>query len=162
MAACATSKTLMLAVGVLANEADMRARCASNTIIGKLRIQSNEHDVDTLPQVAVRRRGIRASRYDSSTLVARVVDACVETRRCARDLRLQGSIVHAGTLASNDAITIAEGQADQDIAKTSSSVRASPERFVRGVPQAPRLPTAVWINKPIADLSDQIEINSLN
>jgi hypothetical protein len=28
---------------------------------------------------------------------------------------------------------------------------------VRGVPQAPRLPTAVWINKPIADQSDQIE-----
>jgi hypothetical protein len=25
-----------------------------------------------------------------------------------------------------------------------------------------RLPTAVWINKPIADQSDQIEINSLN
>jgi putative transposase len=49
---------------------------------------------------------------------------------------------------------------------------AHPERFVRGVPQAPRLPTAVWINKPTADQSDhlrdqpdqsdQIEISSLN
>ena len=39
---------------------------------------------------------------------------------------------------------------------------AHPERFVRGAPTPPRLPTAVWINKPIADQSDQIEINSLN
>ena len=39
---------------------------------------------------------------------------------------------------------------------------AHPERFVRGVPQPPQLPTAVWINKPIADQSDQIENNSLN
>jgi putative transposase len=39
---------------------------------------------------------------------------------------------------------------------------AHPERFVHGIPQAPQLPTAVWINKPIGDQSDQIEINSLN
>src|SRR5205814_1792876 len=26
---------------------------------------------------------------------------------------------------------------------------AHPERFVRGVPQPPQLPTAVWINKPV-------------
>ena len=40
---------------------------------------------------------------------------------------------------------------------------AHPERFVRGMPRAPRLPTAVWINKPIAEQSDQIEKkNSLN
>jgi hypothetical protein len=36
------------------------------------------------------------------------------------------------------------------------------ERFVAGAPKPPSLPTAVWINKPIADQSDQIEINSLN
>ena len=28
---------------------------------------------------------------------------------------------------------------------------ASPERFVRGVPQPPTLPTAAWINKPTAE-----------
>ena len=49
---------------------------------------------------------------------------------------------------------------------------AHPERFVHGVPRAPQLPTAVWINKPSADQpnhlrdqldqSDQIAINSLN
>ena len=49
---------------------------------------------------------------------------------------------------------------------------ARPERFVRGVPHAPQLPTAVWINKPTADQhdqlrdqldqSDQIAISSLN
>ena len=49
---------------------------------------------------------------------------------------------------------------------------AHPERFVRGVPQVPRLPTAVWTNKPTADRSDQfrdqpdqsdqIEVSSLN
>ena len=39
---------------------------------------------------------------------------------------------------------------------------AHPERFVRGLPRAPSLPTAVWINKPVADQSDQIKINSLN
>jgi putative transposase len=49
---------------------------------------------------------------------------------------------------------------------------ARPERFVRGVPHAPALPTAVWINKPTADQSDQsrdqpdqsdqIAISSLN
>ncbi len=33
---------------------------------------------------------------------------------------------------------------------------AHPERFVRGVPHAPKLPTAVWINKPITDQSDPI------
>jgi putative transposase len=33
---------------------------------------------------------------------------------------------------------------------------AHPERFVHGVPHAPQLPTAVWINKPLADQSDQI------
>jgi putative transposase len=33
---------------------------------------------------------------------------------------------------------------------------AHPERFVHGVPHAPKVPTAVWINKPIADQSDQI------
>ncbi len=41
---------------------------------------------------------------------------------------------------------------------------AHPERFVHGVPRAPQLPTAVWINKPnkpIAHQPDQIEINSL-
>ena len=48
---------------------------------------------------------------------------------------------------------------------------ARPERFVRGAPHAPRLPTAVWINKPAdqsdqfrdqPDQSDQIAISSLN
>jgi hypothetical protein len=33
---------------------------------------------------------------------------------------------------------------------------AHPERFVSGIPHPPHLPTAVWINKPIADQSDQI------
>jgi len=39
---------------------------------------------------------------------------------------------------------------------------AHPERFVRGAPKPPALPIAVWIDKPIADQSDQIEINSLD
>jgi putative transposase len=30
-----------------------------------------------------------------------------------------------------------------------------PARFVHGVPEAPALPTTVWINKPIADPSDR-------
>jgi putative transposase len=28
---------------------------------------------------------------------------------------------------------------------------ANPERFVRGVPQPPKLPTAAWINHPTED-----------
>ena len=33
---------------------------------------------------------------------------------------------------------------------------AHPERFVHGLPRAPSVPTAVWINKPIADQADQV------
>lgn len=39
-----------------------------------------------------------------------------------------------------------------------TSIRSHPARFVHGAPEAPALPTAVWINKPIVDQSDQIEI----
>jgi putative transposase len=31
-----------------------------------------------------------------------------------------------------------------------AAYQAHPERFVRGVPQPPALPTAVWINQPSA------------
>ena len=53
----------------------------------------------------------------------------------------------------------AQQRIDDRAAVLAAAHLAHPERFVRG---APRLPTAVWINKPIADQSDQIEINSLN
>jgi putative transposase len=58
------------------------------------------------------------------------------------------------------------GRAQQRVDERASVLAAAhlahPERFVLGTPRPPRLPTAVWINKPIADQSDQIEINSLN
>lgn len=38
---------------------------------------------------------------------------------------------------------------------------AHPERFVRGVPHAPKLPTAVWINKPITSSADQPDQSGL-
>lgn len=40
--------------------------------------------------------------------------------------------------------------------------RAHPERFVRGVPRPPALPSAVWINKPKTGADDQPAIDSLN
>lgn len=36
---------------------------------------------------------------------------------------------------------------------------AHPERFVRGKPVPPRLPTAVWINPPKTEISDQVVLH---
>jgi putative transposase len=49
----------------------------------------------------------------------------------------------------------AQAIADQRAAVLAAAHAAHPERFTRGVPARPALPTEVWINKPIAIGSDQ-------
>lgn len=50
----------------------------------------------------------------------------------------------------------AQQRVDERAAVLTAAHRAHPERFVRGAPKPPPLPTEVWINKPITDQSDQI------
>ena len=93
---------------------------------------------------------------------------CIEDARayCVDFFAWYNGEHHHSGIGLNTPDDVHYGRADQrreDRARVLAAAHAAhPERFVRGVPQAPQLPTAVWINKPIADQSDQIEINSLN
>jgi hypothetical protein len=70
----------------------------------------------------------------ASTITA-ITAASVSTRPTTND-------VHYGRAQ--------ERHDDRDLVLAAAHA-ARPERFVRGVPHAPPLPTAVWINKPAAD-----------
>lgn len=56
----------------------------------------------------------------------------------------------------------AQQRVDQRAAVLAAAQLAHPERFVRGAPKPPALPTAVWINKPKEAAPDQTAIASLN
>jgi len=56
----------------------------------------------------------------------------------------------------------AQQRVDQRAAVLAAAQLAHPERFVRGAPKPPALPTAVWINKPKEAAPDQTASASLN
>lgn len=81
-----------------------------------------------------------------------------DARRWANDFLVWYNHQHRHSgLALMTPVTVHTGQADKVTARRHITLQQAqllhPERFVRGIPQPPPLPAAVWINKPKASPS---------